>query len=292
MSAADRGYVALLRRPGALPLFLWVNLARLVYGALPLVLLLLVAGRRGSYADAGVTLAVFSIPGFLGPARARLVDRLGARRVLVALALGLFLAVTGLDLLAGGPLVVVLGLALLAGCTPPPVGPLMRAAWRELSGGDPDVLRRAYSLDSVGEDVLFVLGPLVAAAAASTSGASTLVPALAAVLVVAALGIGSCRPVGCPRVLRHMLRRHSCATRTSWSACRRSPVSACSWVASRWPQWQQLQPWRVPRWPAYRLPPCPRAAWSAACCTAVAGSPAARGRRPAGWSAWHRGWSH
>lgn len=194
MSAADRGYVALLRRPGALPLFLWVNLARLVYVALPLALLLLVAGRRGSYADAGVTLAVFSIPGFLGPARARLVDRLGARRVLVALALGLFLAVTGLDLLAGGPLVVVLGLALLAGCTPPPVGPLMRAAWRELSGGDPDVLRRAYSLDSVGEDVLFVLGPLVAAAAASTSGASTLVPALAAVLVVAALGIGSCRP--------------------------------------------------------------------------------------------------
>lgn len=194
MSAADRGYVALLRRPGALPLFLWVNLARLVYGALPLALLLLVAGRRGSYADAGMTLAVFSIPGFLGPARARLVDRLGARRVLVALALGLFLAVTGLDLLAGGPLVVVLGLALLAGCTPPPVGPLMRAAWRELSGGDPDVLRRAYSLDSVGEDVLFVLGPLVAAAAASTSGASTLVPGLAAVLVVAALGIGSCRP--------------------------------------------------------------------------------------------------
>ncbi len=197
MLAADRGYVALLRLRGAGPLWLWTSLARLQYGVLPLALLLLLAERRHSFAEAGTTLAGYGLAaGLLGPFRARLADRAGVRRVLVVLAVLLALALTGLTVAADAPLAVTLFLAVLAGSVPPPVGPVMRAAWRRMAGDDQDLLRRAYSFDAVGEEVLYVLGPLVAAAAAASLGPRTAVLGSAGLLVLAAAGTAACLPKG------------------------------------------------------------------------------------------------
>jgi predicted MFS family arabinose efflux permease len=191
MSAAPGGYVALLGLRGVPVLLLSVTAARLVYGALPLVLLLLVSSSRGSYADAGLVIGLYALTaGVLGPARARLVDRIGPARALPALALGLAALIAALVDVVTGPLVAVAVLALLAGSTPPPVGPVMRSAWRRLVDDDADRLRRAYALDAVTEEASFVVGPALAAAAVAWFGPRPVVIACLAALVVTASVLG------------------------------------------------------------------------------------------------------
>ncbi|GHB07487.1 hypothetical protein GCM10010305_58290 [Streptomyces termitum] len=53
-------------------------------------------------------------------------------------------------------------LAMAAGACVPPLGPVMRTLWSRLVP-DRDLLRRAYSLDTVAEELLFVTGPLLVA---------------------------------------------------------------------------------------------------------------------------------
>jgi hypothetical protein len=189
--AVPGGYVALLRLPGAAVLLSLVSAARLAYGALPLALLLLVAGERSSYADAGVVAGLYALTaGLLGPARARAVDRFGAARTLPALA-GALAAFLGLLVaLADAPLPIVAALGLLAGCVPPTVGPVMRRAWRALVHGEPDALRRAYALDAVTEEAAFVVGPVAGAASIAVGGPRAVLLGCLAVLAVAAAGLG------------------------------------------------------------------------------------------------------
>jgi len=72
MTSHNHAYVDLLKLPGAPPLVAWSSLARLMYGVLPMALLLLLVERRHSYAAAGVALAAYGLTaGLLGPLRAR-----------------------------------------------------------------------------------------------------------------------------------------------------------------------------------------------------------------------------
>ena len=190
MPAAPRGYLALLRLPSATPLTLWAALARLQFGVMPIATLLLLADARGSYAEAGAaTAAVGLTAGLLGPLRARAADRFGHGRVLV-IASALYVVGIGLLLqLATAPLALLVGAALLAGCLPPPVGPVMRAAWRDITREEPGSLRSAFSLDSVAEEVLYVVGPLLAAAAVAAFGPGRVVMTSAVLLLVACVGM-------------------------------------------------------------------------------------------------------
>ena len=60
-----------------------------------------------------------------------------------------------------------------------------------MCGDDADSLRRAYSLDAVTEEVLYVGGPLLAAVSVAWLGAPATLIASAIMLLVAASGIGS-----------------------------------------------------------------------------------------------------
>ncbi|MFC6236498.1 MFS transporter [Longivirga aurantiaca] len=190
MPAAPRGYLALLRLPSAASLTLWAALARLQYGVLPLVTLLLLADVRDSYAEAGAaTAAVGLTAGLLGPLRARAADRFGHGRVLVVAAVAYALGIGLLLLLATAPLPLLVAAALLAGCLPPPVGPVMRAAWRDITRDEPESLRAAFSLDSVAEEVLYVVGPLIAAVAVARLAPGPVLIASSLLLLLACLGM-------------------------------------------------------------------------------------------------------
>ena len=192
MPAASRGYLALLRLPSAAPLTLWAALARLQFGVMPLATLLLLADVRGSYAEAGAaTAAVGLTAGLLGPLRARAADRFGHGRVLVVASLAYAVGTSVLLLLATSPLPLLVAAALLAGCLPPPVGPVMRAAWRDITRAEPLSLRSAFSLDSVAEEVLYVVGPLLAAVTVASVGARSVVMVCAVLLLVACLGMAA-----------------------------------------------------------------------------------------------------
>ncbi|MFD5400922.1 MFS transporter [Streptomyces griseorubiginosus] len=171
-------YGRVLRLPHARRTFAAALLARLSYGVVPLSVMLSVLRASDSYAVAGAVMALFGATGvLLAPARAALVDRYGPRRALVPLPAA-YLALLGMLTAAvwrpGAPPVLLGALAALTGACAPPLGPTMRAVWSRLAQDDKALLQRAYSLDGVAEELLFVSGPLLvgvlAAVAPPTAG--------------------------------------------------------------------------------------------------------------------------
>ncbi|MFF7138263.1 MFS transporter [Streptomyces sp. NPDC008196] len=171
-------YARVLRIPHARRTFATALLGRLSYGVVPLSVMLAVNRASGSYAVAGAVMALFGATVvFLAPARAALIDRYGPRRALVPLmtAYTAFLgALTVAVWRPGAPPVLLGALTALAGACVPPLGPTMRAVWTRLAQDDQALLQRAYSLDGVAEELLFVSGPLLVGvlvgAAAPTAG--------------------------------------------------------------------------------------------------------------------------
>ncbi|WP_078629369.1 MFS transporter [Streptomyces sp. 142MFCol3.1] len=166
-STGRPSYAAVLRIPYARRTFGAALLGRLSYGIVSLSVMLAVTRATGSYTVAGTVMALFGATSvFLSPARAALVDRHGPRAALLPMAL-LYAALLGTLAAAswrpGAPPVVLGAVAVAAGSCTPPLGPTMRAVWGELVG-DRLLLQRAYSLDGVAEEVLFVSGPLLVGA--------------------------------------------------------------------------------------------------------------------------------
>ncbi|NEC35185.1 MFS transporter, partial [Streptomyces rubrogriseus] len=157
-------YAAVLRVPHARRTFSAALVGRLSYGTVSLALMLSLTRSTGSYAVAGLVMALFGATSvFLSPYRASLVDRHGPRRALLPMALfyAALLCVLAAACRRPGTSEAVLAVtAGLAGACTPPLGPTMRAVWAELL---PDrlLLQRAYSVDGVAEELLFVSGPLL-----------------------------------------------------------------------------------------------------------------------------------
>ncbi|MFI0982335.1 MFS transporter [Streptomyces sp. NPDC021093] len=157
-------YAAVLRTPHASRTFAAALLGRLSYGVLPLPLVLTVKNATGSYAAAGVVMAVFGACSvLLGPVRAGFVDRYGPRRALLPLATAYAALLLTFALVCwrpGAPTPLITLIAALTGACCPPLGPTMRVLWGRLMP-DRAMLQRAYSLDGVVEELLFVAGPLL-----------------------------------------------------------------------------------------------------------------------------------
>jgi hypothetical protein len=177
-------YLGLLRLPHARPLLLASLVGRLSNATGPLSVVLFVQEETGSLAQAGAASAAIALAsGLLAPVRGRLVDRYGQRRCLVPMALAFAAALTGLVAVAGpGPAAVAatVGLATVAGAVVPPLSASMRALWVSLAGRGPR-LQTAYALDAVLDELLFVVGPLLA------GGLATLYRPAAGVLATAGL---------------------------------------------------------------------------------------------------------
>jgi len=188
----DAGYRELLR-PAHVPAFLTAALVgRLSQGTAGLATLLFVHRATGSYALAGAAVACLGgTTALLAPARTRWVHRRGAARVLPVLAVGYGLVLT-VAALAGARLgttpAALPALCALAGCLAPPLGPTTRAMWSAMAP-QPDLLRRAYSLDAAADEVLFTLGPLVAGFAVAVAGPRVGVLLTAALALVGTLGV-------------------------------------------------------------------------------------------------------
>ncbi|MFD7697580.1 MFS transporter [Streptomyces sp. NPDC059805] len=185
-------YAHVLRLPHARTTFAAALLGRLSYGIVPLSVMLAVTRAHGSYTVAGAVMALFSATSvFLSPARAALIDRHGPRRALLPMTaayaglLGLLTAlVRPPD--AASPLVLGVVSAAAGTCTPP-LGPAMRAVWSRIAP-DPDLLRRAYSLDAVAEELLFVSGPLLVGALVSVASPAAGIAAGAVLITAGAAG--------------------------------------------------------------------------------------------------------
>jgi MFS family permease len=123
----------------------------------------LVVAHSGRYGLAGAISAVFAlVNAFAAPAISRLVDRHGQRRVLVPVVvlhgvwLVSFIVLTSTD----APTWTLFVTVACAGVFEPSVGSLVRARWGYLLGQGPR-LQTAYSFESVVDEVIFIIGPLI-----------------------------------------------------------------------------------------------------------------------------------
>lgn len=180
LASGTPSYMQVLRLPKAARLFSFAMVARLSYGTVFLSLTLALTRATGSYAATGGCIAMFGLASaILVAVRAALIDRFGMRRVLPPMAaiyasLLTLISVTIAAMHTPGArssvprstVLLLLLLSTLAGATVPPIGPSMRALWARLATG-PEMRRRAFALDTVCEEVLFLIGPLLAGALAT-----------------------------------------------------------------------------------------------------------------------------
>ncbi|WP_328915417.1 MULTISPECIES: MFS transporter [unclassified Streptomyces] len=155
----------MLRQPHVPRTFGAALVGRFSYGLIFLSLVVALSRATGSYAWAGTALACFGLStSFLAPLRARLIDRRGPRRVLPVMAVAYAVLLAALTVATWGPgtpVWALVALTLSAGACAPPLGPVMRALWSDLMP-DREMRQRAFSLDTVAEELLYVVGPLVA----------------------------------------------------------------------------------------------------------------------------------
>ena len=156
-------YREVLRVPGAIGFVVAGLVARLPISMQSLGVVLLVQGTTGSYALAGAVSATFAlVQALLAPLLGRLVDRHGQAKILLP---ALVLYVAGLGglvalALAGAPGWTLFPAAAVYGGSYPQPGSLVRARWAHALGGTP-LLPTAFSLESVLDEVVFVVGPVL-----------------------------------------------------------------------------------------------------------------------------------
>lgn len=156
-------YADILRTPGARAFVGAGFVARLPMAMLGLGTVLLVRGSTGSYGVAGAVSATIAIANAIGaPQIGGLVDRFGQRRVLLpAMALhiaGLVALIVAAQVDASRT--AYFAAAFVTGLAFPSFGSLVRSRWANLLGGSPG-LQTAYALESVLDEIVFTLGPVL-----------------------------------------------------------------------------------------------------------------------------------
>ena len=123
---------------------------------------LLISAGTGRYGLAGTVSAAGSIGGAIcAPQLGRLTDRLGQHRVLVPVCVTFALSVAGLVLAVTlrAPDWTLFLCGITGGATMPQTGPMARARWSALLAGSPPRLHTAFSVESVADELCFVIGP-------------------------------------------------------------------------------------------------------------------------------------
>jgi MFS family permease len=190
--AGPRGFLAPYADIFAIPRAWQFSLAGII-GRLPMATyglgtVLLISAGTGRYGVAGSVSAVSALSSAVcAPQLGRLTDRIGQHRVLVPACLIFALSVAGLvaavQLRAPDWTLFAAGIA--GGAAMPQLGPMARARWSVLLTGSPR-LHTAFSVESVADELCFVIGP-----AAVTVLATQLHPTAGVTLAAASCLAGS-----------------------------------------------------------------------------------------------------
>ncbi len=180
-------YRRVLSEPGAWQFSTAGVLARLPLSMVAISIVLMVTALYDSYALAGRVSAVFAVSQALcAPQLAKLVDWYGQAKVMRP---SLAVAITALAVLAlagwqHSPEAVLYLTAALGGATAGSMGSMVRARWTRILA-DPGRIHTAFSLESALDELVFVVGPVLA-----TFLATSVHPVGGLLVAVAASGIG------------------------------------------------------------------------------------------------------
>lgn len=164
MTAGFGAYGRVLADPRARAFSAAGFLARTPLSMTGLGIVLLVSATTGSFGRAGLITAMATLTGAVtAPVWGRLIDRIGQARVLVAAAVicnvSLTLLIVTVQL--GSPLPLTLLTAVGVGLGFSSAGSCVRARWSYRLNGDP-LLNTAYALEAVVDEVVFIVGPVLA----------------------------------------------------------------------------------------------------------------------------------
>ncbi|WP_236047232.1 MFS transporter [Streptacidiphilus fuscans] len=167
MSAALSGLSAYRRifteAPGSLAFSVAGFVARMPLSMVGIGMVTMLSALRGDYGLGGAVSATVALSAAaLGPQVGRLVDRYGQNRVALR-ATGVAVAAMGALLLCAAldaPDWTLFVCAVPTGCIPS-MGSLVRARWAHLYKGSP-LLHTAYSFESVVDEIVFIVGPILA----------------------------------------------------------------------------------------------------------------------------------
>ncbi len=144
--------------------------ARLPMAIVMLAIVLYVSESTGSYAQAGALAATFQIAAAGGGlVSSRIMDRRGQRGTLPILAI---LNVSGLMLfiLCQNNLSLQVIGVLIAGAAYPPMSSVVRSRWAAALSNSPEKLRTGFAWESVLDELIFSIGPLITAVIAVQIG--------------------------------------------------------------------------------------------------------------------------
>lgn len=177
------GISALKAAPEAIAVLISQLFARFPFGMLSIAFIIHIQAVTGSYAIAGIALGAQTIGASIsGPLLARLMADFGIRRVVILSTLTTSLALLGLAFVEPEPIWLI-SLALLVGFSSPPIQPAARSIYPQVT---PKKLMPAlFSLDATSQEIIWVLGPLVATLVAASFGN---VPMMITVAVIQVLG--------------------------------------------------------------------------------------------------------
>ncbi|WP_172381857.1 MFS transporter [Streptomyces sp. MNP-20] len=156
-------YREIFSAPGAKAFSSAGLLARLPLPLTHMGILTMLSETTGEYALSGLVAGAFTLSmAFLGPQVSRAVDRRGQSRVLPVATGFSVLGLAGLLLCAtaGAPSWTLFLFALLSGLMPS-MSAMVRARWTEIYRGTPR-LTTAYSMESVVDELTYVIGPALA----------------------------------------------------------------------------------------------------------------------------------
>jgi MFS family permease len=179
-------FIEVLSRPGALRFSAAGVVGRMPMSMFGLGTLLLISSLTGRYGLAGLVAGAGSVGyAVCAPQAARLADRFGQARVLRPQAV--FFAATTITLIGcaegRAPTWALLLSGALAGASMPTLGSMVRARWSALLGDSP-LLHSAFSLESVADEMIFVVGPaLVTVLATEVYPASGVAVAMTACVI-------------------------------------------------------------------------------------------------------------
>ncbi|MGK0715642.1 MFS transporter [Leucobacter sp. W1153] len=153
-------YRDLSRSPGVFRILAAQLLARFPFGMLSITMLLHIQLTYGNYTSAGLILAAQSVgQAISGPLASRLMGRLGMRPVLIATTVvctALLVAIA----LTHFPLALLTVIAFVVGLTTPPITPAVRTLYPTMVPGNR--LTGLFSLDASAQEIIWVIGPVVA----------------------------------------------------------------------------------------------------------------------------------
>jgi MFS family permease len=174
-------YTALLKAPGVIRVVISQLIARFPFGMMSLAFVMHIEHVHGSYAIAGIALAAETIGAAIsGPVLSRKIGAWGVKRVILTAAILSGIAMAAIALYESPPLVMIL-LAAFVGLTSPPIQAAVRTIYPTLVPRKQ--LTTLFSLDASAQEIIWVVGPLLATILAAQVSTSF------AVLVMAVLQI-------------------------------------------------------------------------------------------------------